>query len=334
MKFCQIFWNKIPKISPCVLAKLVVTPSSTLPESDLSASGDSFSCQVLASQTEDLISSLSVSSSNPIFVPYNKSSLSDIFSESNFASTSIQSSPKVAIPTSQPIRKRALPNCSSCGQLGHRKKSEVCPNFDLPKSPDSLSAAIAEVSNFVDNLAVTSEVTAKHNLPPLSDNSFTNFGQSNECNFCKTVSAFSLIKNNYLISGDCLSADTLRTLVKIPNQLSPKGCIPFSIAFRSFILALSPGSWDVLHIWKFFLEKQSQSSTRPKKVFAPKKLPNEKDVCQQLLRGRYGSAKNALFSSDPAPVSQLQVLHPLKNFLRSSLCLLCIEKKTPLEWMS
>ncbi|KAL0244468.1 hypothetical protein GEMRC1_008552 [Eukaryota sp. GEM-RC1] len=239
--------------------------------------------------------------------------------QSNAASTSIKSSPEVPIPASQQIRKRALPNCSSCGQLGHRKNQKVCPNFDLPKIPDSLSAAIAEVSNVVDHLAVTSEVTAEDNVQPLSDNSFTKFGQSNECNFCKTVSASCLIKNNYLICGDCLSVDTLRPPVKIPNQLSPKGSIPFSIAFRSFTLVLSLGSWDVLHIWKFFLEKQSQSCTRPKKVFAPKKLPKEKVVRQQLLRGRYGSAKNALFSSDLAPVSedtvsQLQALHPLENF--------------------
>ncbi|KAL0229305.1 hypothetical protein GEMRC1_013924 [Eukaryota sp. GEM-RC1] len=275
--------------------------------------------KVLASRPVELPSSLPLCSSNPTFVPSKTSSTSEVFSESNAASTSIKSSPEVVIPASQQIRKRALPNCSSCGQLGHRKNQKVCPNFDLPKIPDSLSAAIAEVSNVVDSLAVTSEVTAEDNVQPLSDNSFTKFGQFNECNFCKTVSASCLIKNNYLICGDCLSVDTLRPFVKIPNQLSPKGSIPFSIAFRSFTLALSLGSWDVLHIWKFFLEKQSQSCNRPKKVFAPKKLPKDKVVRQQLLRGRYGSAKNAIFSSDLAPVSEdtvshLQALHPLEKF--------------------
>ncbi|KAL0245351.1 hypothetical protein GEMRC1_009430 [Eukaryota sp. GEM-RC1] len=284
-----------PLVRPFTRISLVssnsaVTPSSALSVSPLSSSGDSMCrvsesvfpvsplvSKVLASRPDELPDSLPLCSSNPTFVPSNTSSFSDVFSESNSASTSIKSSPEVAIPASQPIRKRALPNCSSCGQLGHRKNQIVCPNFDLPKIPDSLSAAIAEVSIVVDNLTVTSEVTAEDNLQPLSDNSFAKFGRSNECS------------------------------------------IPFSIAFRSFTLALSLGSWDVLHIWKFFLEKQSQSCTRPKKVCAPKKLPKEKVVRQQLLRGRSGSAKNAIFSSDLAPVSedtvsQLQALHPLEKF--------------------
>ncbi|KAL0242784.1 hypothetical protein GEMRC1_005347 [Eukaryota sp. GEM-RC1] len=70
-------------------------------------------CKVLASRTDELPSSLPPCSSNPTFVPSNTSSSFDVFSGSNAASTSIKSSPEVVIPTSQPIRKRALPSCSS-----------------------------------------------------------------------------------------------------------------------------------------------------------------------------------------------------------------------------
>ncbi|KAL0216326.1 hypothetical protein P9112_008510 [Eukaryota sp. TZLM1-RC] len=50
-------------------------------------------------------------------------------------------------------------------------------------------------------------------------------------------------------------------------------------------------------------------------VFTPKKQPKNKTVRKLLLRGRYGSGKNALFSSDLAPVTdetvnQLVDLHP------------------------
>ncbi|KAL0214944.1 hypothetical protein P9112_007128 [Eukaryota sp. TZLM1-RC] len=102
-------------------------------------------------------------------------------------------------------------------------------------------------------------------------------------------------------------------ICKIPNVLSPKASIPFSVAFRTFSLALKKGEWDIFSIWKFFLEQKSGS--RPQKVFTPKKQPKNKTVRKLLLRGRYGSGKNALFSSDLAPVTdetvnQLVDLHP------------------------
>ncbi|KAL0216344.1 hypothetical protein P9112_008528 [Eukaryota sp. TZLM1-RC] len=64
---------------------------------------------------------------------------------------------------------------------------------------------------------------------------------------------------------------------------------------------------------KFFLEQKSGS--RPQKVFTPKKQPKNKTVRKLLLRGRFGSGKNTLFSSDLAPVTdetvnQLVDLHP------------------------
>ncbi|KAL0226259.1 hypothetical protein P9112_013583 [Eukaryota sp. TZLM1-RC] len=89
--------------------------------------------------------------------------------------------------------------------------------------------------------------------------------------------------------------------------------VPFSVAFRTFSLALKKGEWDIFSIWKFFLEQKSGS--RPQKVFTPKKQPKNKTVRKLLLRGRYGSGKNGLFSSDLAPVTdetvnQLVDLHP------------------------
>ncbi|KAL0245104.1 hypothetical protein GEMRC1_009184 [Eukaryota sp. GEM-RC1] len=112
-----------PLVRPLTRISLVssnssVTPSSALSVSPLSSSGDSMCrvsesvfpvsplvSKVLASRPDELPSSLPLCSSYPTFVPSNTSSFSDVFSESNSASTSIKSSPEVAIPASQPIQK-------------------------------------------------------------------------------------------------------------------------------------------------------------------------------------------------------------------------------------
>ncbi|KAL0214104.1 hypothetical protein P9112_006288 [Eukaryota sp. TZLM1-RC] len=124
--------------------------------------------------------------------------------------------------------------------------------------------------------------------------------QIDNCAICNEKAERYILKNNLYVCHVCSSLDTLRPPCKIPNVLSPKASIPFSVAFRTFSLALKKGEWDVFSIWKFFLEQKSGS--RPQKVFTPKKQPKNKTVRKLLLRGRYGSGKNALFSSDLAPV--------------------------------
>ncbi|KAL0232960.1 hypothetical protein GEMRC1_011707 [Eukaryota sp. GEM-RC1] len=76
----------------------------------------------------------------------------------------------------------------------------------------------------------------------------------------------------------------------------------------------------MLPVWKFFFDKQVQKNpAKVPEIFHPSKISVDKHIRQQLLRGRYGSAKNSLFSSKLAPfnddtVSQLQSLHPKENF--------------------
>ncbi|KAL0246575.1 hypothetical protein GEMRC1_007787 [Eukaryota sp. GEM-RC1] len=76
----------------------------------------------------------------------------------------------------------------------------------------------------------------------------------------------------------------------------------------------------MIPVWKFFFDKQVQKNpAKVPEILHPSKISVDKHIRQQLLRGRYGSAKNSLFSSKLASfnddtVSQLQSLHPKENF--------------------
>ncbi|KAL0239969.1 hypothetical protein GEMRC1_010077 [Eukaryota sp. GEM-RC1] len=169
-------------------------------------------------------------------------------------------------------------------------------------------------------------------------------GSTSTCSFCKvaghtkttcpkrkatlidpTVKAafgevFDVQQSTTFLCLECASLDPLRPPIKIPNQLSPKASIPFSVAFRSFTISLKSGKWDMIPVWKYFFDKQVQKNpAKVPEIFHPSKISVDKHIRQQLLRGRYGFAKDSLISSKLAPfnddtVSQLQSLHPKENF--------------------
>ncbi|KAL0208493.1 hypothetical protein P9112_011080 [Eukaryota sp. TZLM1-RC] len=99
------------------------------------------------------------------------------------------------------------------------------------------------------------------------------------------------------------------------SYLSPLVSIPFAVVLRAFTENLRKGLWDVTPIWKFFLKKDkkllSKKSNFKKNVFSKEKL-----VRKLALKGRFGSAKQCLFSSDLAECNestlfQLNHLHPV-----------------------
>ncbi|KAL0220913.1 hypothetical protein RCL1_000767 [Eukaryota sp. TZLM3-RCL] len=113
----------------------------------------------------------------------------------------------------------------------------------------------------------------------------------------------------------------VRPPVKIPIQVSPKSSIPLSVAFRSFTLSLSSGNCDIGHVWRYYFDNNKRKANIAKK-FSPTQINKDKVIRNQLLRGRYGSAKANLFSSELAPVNedslkQLTDLHPVENFSSS-----------------
>ncbi|KAL0224398.1 hypothetical protein P9112_003788 [Eukaryota sp. TZLM1-RC] len=109
-----------------------------------------------------------------------------------------------------------------------------------------------------------------------------------------------------------------RIFNRVPAQLSPLASIPFAVVLRAFTENLRKGLWDVTPIWKLFLKKDkkllSKKSNFKKNVFSKEKL-----VRKLALKGRFGSAKQCLFSSDLAECNestlfQLNHLHPEENF--------------------
>ncbi|KAL0211974.1 hypothetical protein RCL1_005600 [Eukaryota sp. TZLM3-RCL] len=136
------------------------------------------------------------------------------------------------------------------------------------------------------------------------------------CN-CDSSSEILSLDKGKSICVDSAFIDTLRPPIKIPVQVSPKASIPLSVAFRSFSLSLINGQWEIKHLWKFFLLKQlhlDDFSTIKSKSTISKKPIKSKIIRKLLLRGRYGSAKDSIFSSELAPsnedsLNQLKALH-------------------------
>ncbi|KAL0216289.1 hypothetical protein P9112_008473 [Eukaryota sp. TZLM1-RC] len=85
---------------------------------------------------------------------------------------------------------------------------------------------------------------------------------------------------------------------------------------RNFTSELKNNKWNISSFWKYFARKNKNCF---KKKFGNRKIVKSK-ICRKLcLRGRYGAAKQSLFSSSLADVNsdtleKLQKLHPQENF--------------------
>ncbi|KAL0228430.1 hypothetical protein RCL1_004573 [Eukaryota sp. TZLM3-RCL] len=86
--------------------------------------------------------------------------------------------------------------------------------------------------------------------------------------------------------------------------------------YSEFTLKLKTGKWSITPFWKFFFSKNPKIR---RMSGLPKKQNVNKVVRRSLLRGRYSSAMNSLFSSSIAPNDEqtllaLKKLHPVEEF--------------------
>ncbi|KAL0213943.1 hypothetical protein P9112_006127 [Eukaryota sp. TZLM1-RC] len=206
---------------------------------------------------------------------------------------------------SKPRRK-----CSKCRKSGHN--IATCPLIQKEKL--NARAAIADL-NFSLSHNPKNEL-----LSEIPDNTPIKEDQKDEkkCVFCRKLVAVNDSGRPLLFCDSCVAADQLRCPIRVPAQLSLLASIPFAVVLRAFTENLRKGLWDVTPIWKFFLKKDkkllSKKSNFKKNVFSKEKL-----VRKLALKGRFGSAKQCLFSSDLAECNettlfQLNHLHPEENF--------------------
>ncbi|KAL0208303.1 hypothetical protein P9112_010890 [Eukaryota sp. TZLM1-RC] len=136
------------------------------------------------------------------------------------------------------------------------------------------------------------------------------------CPFCKKDVADSRNGRKLLFCTNCKAVDTVRPPIRIPVEISPASTIPFSMEMRNFTSELKNNKWNISSFWKYFARKNKNCF---KKKFGNRKIVKSK-ICQKLcLRGRYGAAKQSLFSSSLADANsdtleKLQKLHPQENF--------------------
>ncbi|KAL0214997.1 hypothetical protein P9112_007181 [Eukaryota sp. TZLM1-RC] len=104
--------------------------------------------------------------------------------------------------------------------------------------------------------------------------------------------------------------------IRIPVEISPASTIPFSMEMRNFTSELKIISGIFHPSGNILLEK---TKIVLRKKFGNRKIVKSK-ICRKLcLRGRYGAAKQSLFSSSLADANsdtleKLQKLHPQENF--------------------
>ncbi|KAL0226313.1 hypothetical protein P9112_013637 [Eukaryota sp. TZLM1-RC] len=134
--------------------------------------------------------------------------------------------------------------------------------------------------------------------------------------FCKKDVADSRNGRKLLFCTNCKAVDTVRPPIRIPVEISPASTIPFSMEMRNFTSELKNNKWNISSFWKYFARKNKNCF---KKKFGNRKIVKSK-ICRKLcLRGRYGAAKQSLFSSSLADANsdtleKLQKLHPQENF--------------------
>ncbi|KAL0219411.1 hypothetical protein P9112_005064 [Eukaryota sp. TZLM1-RC] len=147
--------------------------------------------------------------------------------------------------------------------------------------------------------------------------------------FAKKIVTDSRNGRKLLFCTNCKAAYTVRTPTQIPVEISPASTIPFSMEMRHFTSELKNNKWNISSFWKYFARKNKNCF---KKKFGNRRIVKSK-ICRKLcLRGRYGAAKQSLFSSSLADANsdtleKLQKLHPQENFKCSKFdeCPFCIE---------
>ncbi|KAL0221364.1 hypothetical protein RCL1_001218 [Eukaryota sp. TZLM3-RCL] len=215
-------------------------------------------------------------------------------------------------------KSRIKQRCGCCKEEGHNRST--CPTLRERQEEARASACELDIVNStlptVDGTTSEDFVIPPH--PPIKSKQSNSINHI--CGVCNLPLDLLSTSENFFCFN-CASKDLLRPPVKIPIQVSPKSSIPLSVAFRSFTLSLSSGNWDIGHVWRYYFDNNKSKANIAKK-FSPTQINKDKVIRNQLLRGRYGSAKANLFSSELAPVNedslkQLMDLHPVENFSSS-----------------
>ncbi|KAL0224396.1 hypothetical protein P9112_003786 [Eukaryota sp. TZLM1-RC] len=200
-----------------------------------------------------------------------------------------------------------------------RKTQRTCPEkqkreFELKSAQQILKCSVPAVAVVK---GAENDVSDDQQLNASSVSSSSSSENSNFCcPFCKKDVADSRNGRKLLFCTHCEAVDTVRPPIRIPVEISPASTIPFSMEMRNFTSELKNNKWNISSFWKYFARKNKNCF---KKKFGNRKIVKSK-ICRKLcLRGRYGAAKQSLFSSSLADVNsdtleKLQKLHPQENF--------------------
>ncbi|KAL0206153.1 hypothetical protein P9112_001460 [Eukaryota sp. TZLM1-RC] len=204
-------------------------------------------------------------------------------------------------------------SCGKCRQPGHNVKT--CPQ--VKQEQFKARAASADLKQSLSSLPINDD-NADQEIPAIVPVNSSIDSPNNKCIFCTKNLGINSSGRPLRFCESCKAVDSLRPPIRVPSQVSPLSCIPFSISFRKFTTNLKKGIWDVTPLWKFFLLKDKKLLSSKSK-FRPSVMKKEKIVRKLALKGRYGSAKQCLFSSELAEcnentIAQLKSLHPVENF--------------------
>ncbi|KAL0210797.1 hypothetical protein P9112_009095 [Eukaryota sp. TZLM1-RC] len=217
----------------------------------------------------------------------------------------------------KPLPLKGSKKCSICGISGHN--SRTCPEkqkreFELKSAQQILKCSVPAVAvvKGAENNVSDDQLLNASSVPSSSPSENSNFC----CPFCKKDVADSRNGRKLLFCTNCKAVDTVRPPIRIPVEISPASTIPFSMEMRNFTSELKNNKWNISSFWKYFARKNKNCF---KKKFGNRKIVKSK-ICRKLcLRGRYGAAKQSLFSSSLADANsdtleKLQKLHPQENF--------------------
>ncbi|KAL0220625.1 hypothetical protein RCL1_000479 [Eukaryota sp. TZLM3-RCL] len=218
----------------------------------------------------------------------------EVFLKSHLSASRIN---KVSINSkTDVIKTRPKNRCTACKLEGHNRAR--CPQ--LKQQTEDVSAAQADLQ-LVTELLPLKKAVSSEDLPSTVE---TAIGKSSinhvSCCNCDSSSEILSLGKEKSICFDCAFTDTLRHPIKIPVQVSPRASIPLSVAFRSFSLPLTNGKWDIKHLWKFILLKDSKSTDNStfKIKYTTSKKPNQ----------------SKLVPSNEDSLNQLKALHPVESF--------------------
>ncbi|KAL0206408.1 hypothetical protein P9112_001715 [Eukaryota sp. TZLM1-RC] len=203
-------------------------------------------------------------------------------------------------------------SCGKCRQPGHNIKT--CPI--IKQEQLKACAASADLEQSLSSLPLNDNNDRNEEIPAIIPATSSIDSTNKKCLFCTKYLGINPSGRPLRFCESSKAVDSLRPPIRVPSQVSPVSCIPFSISFRKFTINLKKGVWDVTPLWKFFLiQKITIIETKISSFYHEK----EKIVRKLSFKKRFGSARQCLFSSKLADcneniIAQLKSLHPVEAF--------------------